>query len=129
MTDLGVLPGDASSAGLALNDNGDIVGVSLDKNFNLRAFLRTNGEMHDLNDLVPASTSLYFILACSINSSGEIVGQAVDKVTGEAHGYLLTPDHSASGSISPALREVAVPNVSRPLTSSRYSSWAQGSRH
>src|SRR5664280_748642 len=39
------------------------------------------------------STSLSLLLACSVNSAGQIVGLAIDKNTGEAHGFLATPEH------------------------------------
>lgn len=58
--------------------------------FNPRAFLRQNGVMTDLNTLIPANSPLHLLLACSINSSGQIVGLAVTS-GGELHGYLATP--------------------------------------
>jgi len=84
---------------------GDIVGVSLDAKFNLRAFLRHNGVMTDLNTLIPAGTPLTLMLACSINSSGEITGLAMTSA-GEFHGYVATPSSeslaaAAQGAIGP----------------------------
>ena len=40
MQDLRTLQGDVDSAAIGINDNGQIVGVSIDANFNPRAFLR-----------------------------------------------------------------------------------------
>jgi probable HAF family extracellular repeat protein len=91
MRDLGTLPGDFISAGLGINDKTEVVGVSLDANFNLRAYLWRDGRMTDLNSLVSAKTPLSLLLACSINADGQIVGFAVDKVTGEGHAFLATP--------------------------------------
>ena len=91
--DLGTLPGDAHSAANGINDAGEVVGVSLDANFNPRAFLRQNHTMTDLNTLIPADSPLFLITACSINSSGEIIGIAVEKSSGKFHGYLATPKH------------------------------------
>jgi len=91
MQDLGTLPGDSLSAGIAINDAGTVVGVSLDSDFNLRGFYWQNGTMSDLNDLIPANSNLAILLPCSINPRGEIVGLAVDKSTGEGHAFLLTP--------------------------------------
>ncbi len=48
MQDLGTLPGDVYSAGLDINDRGDVVGGSIDGNpatGNTRAFVRQNGVM------------------------------------------------------------------------------------
>jgi len=100
MQDLGTLPGDANSVGLGINDNGDIVGVSLDAKFNPRAYLRLNGTMTDLNTLIPANSPLFLLLGCSINSSGQIVGVAVTSA-GELHGYIATPSNLVSAGPPP----------------------------
>jgi probable HAF family extracellular repeat protein len=91
MRDLGTLPGDAMSAALGINDDGKVVGVSLDANFNPRAFVWQHGAMTDLNSLIPTSSTLYLLIACSINTDGQIVGIGIDTISGEAHGYLATP--------------------------------------
>jgi probable HAF family extracellular repeat protein len=91
MQDLGTLPGDFISAGLAVNDNTQVVGVSLDMNFNLHAYLWENGQMTALNDLIAADSRWDLMLACSINSSGEIVGLALNKNNGEFHAFLAAP--------------------------------------
>jgi probable HAF family extracellular repeat protein len=91
MRDLGVLQGDAFSVGLGINNSGRVVGISLDANFNPRAFVWQNGQMTDLNTLTPTSSTLYLLIACSINSKGQIVGFGVDTLTGETHGYVATP--------------------------------------
>ena len=83
MTDLGTLPGDVSSFAIAINDSSVVVGGSQDKDNNSRAMVVQSGVLHDLNDLVPADSPLYLTFACSINSSGEIDGVAVNKVTGK----------------------------------------------
>ena len=90
MTDLGTLPGDAISAGVSINDAGQIVGVSLDANFDLRAAMWKDGVASDLNDLIPADSPLYLLLACSVNAQGQFVGLAAD-AAGNLHGYLATP--------------------------------------
>jgi probable HAF family extracellular repeat protein len=113
MQDLGTLPGDVISAGLAINDSSEIVGVSLDANFNLRAYHWQDGVMSDLNDLAPNSP-LYLLLACSINARGEITGLAIDNTSGEFHAYVAVPSNSAAavGNVtgaasSPLLKEAA----------------------
>lgn len=95
MRDLGVLPGDFVGAGLAINNNGEVVGPSFSSpgptSGNPRAFLWRNGKMHDLNALVPPDSSLYLLIAYGINDSGEIAGFGVDASTGDAHAFLATP--------------------------------------
>jgi probable HAF family extracellular repeat protein len=89
--DLGTLTGDVNSVALGINDTGEIVGLSLDAEFDPHPYLWQNGVMTNLNSLVPADSPLYLLLACSINSSGEIVGLGVTS-TGAVHGYLATPN-------------------------------------
>jgi probable HAF family extracellular repeat protein len=102
MHPLGTLPGDVSSVAISNNDAGYVAGLSLDADFNPRAFLWQNGVMTDLNTLTPAEGSLFLLTACSINSSGQIIGLAMHKGTGELHGYLLSPRQGAAASVSPA---------------------------
>ena len=91
MKDLGTLHGDAISAAFSINNSGRVVGTSLDANFSPRAFVWQNGVMTDLNTLIPTSSTLYLLIACSINSEGQIVGFGVDTLTGETHGYIAIP--------------------------------------
>jgi probable HAF family extracellular repeat protein len=91
MEDLGVLKGDVHSGAASINDRGVVTGVSLDSDFNPRAFIRRGGVMMDLNTLVPANSPLYLLLACSINSNSEITGLAINPTSGELHGYVATP--------------------------------------
>ena len=102
MQDLGTLPGDVISAGLSINDSGEIVGVSLDQNSNLHAYVRRRGRMADLNDLITGDSSLFLLLPCSINARGEITGLAVDSNTGEPHAFLATPVNFVSGIVNAA---------------------------
>jgi len=96
MQDLGTLSGDVGSVGVAINDAGEVVGESLDASGNPRAFLWQNSEMTDLNTLIPADSPLYLLLACGINSRGQIVGLAAT-AAGELHTYLATPGPSEAG--------------------------------
>jgi probable HAF family extracellular repeat protein len=97
MSDLGTLQGDVVSAALAINNRGQITGVSQDANQNDRAFLWQNGVMTDLNTLIPANSPLYLLHGFGINSSGEIVGLAVNTSSGEAHAFLAIPIHFGGG--------------------------------
>ena len=88
MQDLGTLPGDVYSLAIHHNDRGEVVGASLDANFNLHAVLWENGTPVDLNTVVVSNAAkLTPDLAWPINSSGKIAGLAVTS-TGEAHGFL-----------------------------------------
>jgi probable HAF family extracellular repeat protein len=96
MQDLGALTGDFASVALGINDRGEAVGASIGDS-GPRAFLWENGEMIDLNTLIPASTGLTLLVAQSINADGQIVGFGVTN-TGEIHGFLASRrerNHSA----------------------------------
>ena len=108
MLDVGTLPGDVASGTLAINDASEMIGVSFDKDFNLTAFVQQpGGIMTDLNSLIPADSPLFLILACSINSRGELAGIGVNDA-GDAHAFLATPIDSAAESewTAPALQEM-----------------------
>jgi probable HAF family extracellular repeat protein len=92
MKDLGTVGKDYWSTAIGINDAGQIVGVSANADFSVvRAFVRQNGQLVDLNSLVAGSTPLFLETACHINSKGEIDGIALDPSTGETHGYLAKP--------------------------------------
>jgi probable HAF family extracellular repeat protein len=90
MQDLGTLDGDYASLALGINDEGEVVGASLDANFNARATLWKNGVITDLNTLIAGNPGLSLQLALSINSRGEITGVAQTS-SGEVHAFLATP--------------------------------------
>ncbi len=112
MQDLGTLPGDLNSAGLGMNNLGDIVGASIDGDVATgfpRAMLWHSGVMNDLNALV-ADSPLYLLTAFTINDRGEIVGFGVNS-TGDVHGFLATPtgaDANGEG-VSTAARRATRP--------------------
>ena len=90
MKDLGTLPGDVSSGGLAVNQRNEVVGASNSPKGDQRAFLWRNGLMADLNGLVPKDSPLYLVTAFGINDRGEIVGFGATK-SGDLHAFLATP--------------------------------------
>jgi probable HAF family extracellular repeat protein len=92
MLGLGMLGGDFASFALGINDGGVVVGQSIGPGFStFRAFLWEKGVITDLNNLVDANpANLYLLLGESINSRGEIIGQAVDG-NGVYHGFLAIP--------------------------------------
>lgn len=94
MVDLGTLPGDSTSAGLGINNRGDVVGSSIDGDVatgNPRAVLWHDGVITDLNTLVPTDSSLFLLTAFDINDAGEIVGFAFDTSTAEIHAFAASP--------------------------------------
>jgi probable HAF family extracellular repeat protein len=95
MRDLGTLPGDMTSAGLGINNAGDVVGSSIDTDVatgNPRAVIWRHGEgIADLNTLVPAGSPLYLLTAFTINDRGAITGFGFDPATGAIHAFLATP--------------------------------------
>ena len=95
MKDLGVVAGDYNSGALAINDRGEVVGISNDTEGNGRAFIWRNGIMTDLNALAPADSPLYLIFASGINDRGEIVGFGATE-TGDVHAFLATPNNAVA---------------------------------
>ncbi len=92
ITDLGTLQGDSYSLGIAIGNNGLVVGASIDATFTPRAALWRNGTPTDLNTLVPENSTLHLETACSINDKGEIIGFASLKSNpNELHAYLAKP--------------------------------------
>jgi probable HAF family extracellular repeat protein len=90
MTDLGTLPGDALSIAWGINDEGQVVGQSINSSGSSRAFLWQNGMMTDLNTLV-AQGPLSLVYANDINDSGEIVGGAYNSTTGDSPAFMAVP--------------------------------------
>jgi len=92
LKDLGTLPGDSFSDAITISNNGMVLGLSIDANFNPKAALWRNGTPIDLNTLVPENTALNLQSACSINDKGEIIGFASLKSNpSESHAYLAKP--------------------------------------
>jgi probable HAF family extracellular repeat protein len=91
MRDLGTLPGDFSSGGEAINDAGLVGGFSCHRTGRCRAFLWQNDVMTDLNPLLIPGSTLFLVDVNSINSAGELVGDAIDLRTREQHAYLAIP--------------------------------------
>ena len=72
------------------------VGASANADFSaLRAFVRQDGALVDLNSLVAGTTVLFLETACSINSRGEIIGFVYDSNNGYIHAYLAIPTQAA----------------------------------
>jgi probable HAF family extracellular repeat protein len=82
MRDLGGFPGAVNGAGPpccnTINNRGEIVGLSLDVNYNSTALIWENGKWIDLNMLIHDSP-LYLQSSDSVNDAGQITGTAIVK--------------------------------------------------
>ncbi len=97
MMDLGVLNSSApelgagdSSYALDVNNAGQVVGYSWFQRGSRHAFLYSDGQLNDLNDLlVPASSNWTIVAAQAINERGDIAAYGCS-ATGGCTGLLLT---------------------------------------
>ncbi|HUD98813.1 MAG TPA: hypothetical protein VMR62_04515 [Bryobacteraceae bacterium] len=83
MQDIGGFPGAGNGTGApccnTINNTGEIVGFSIDANFNFRALVWQDKMPIDLNTLIPADSPLYLTGSESLNDSGQITGTAIVK--------------------------------------------------
>src|SRR5205823_3299855 len=90
LTDLGTFGGRSSAA--AINNLGQIVGISFDSTGKLLPALWQNGAMTDLNTLLPSNSGWVLQTATLINDAGQIVGFGA--YHGNSTWYLLSlPGH------------------------------------
>lgn len=88
MLDLDVL-GTRYSGALGVNNHGQAVGWAGTNDSDVRAFIWSDDQMVNLNDLIAPGSGWVLSRANDINDAGEIVGYGT--VNGQAHGFLLTP--------------------------------------
>ena len=126
MQDLGTLPGDNISAGLGMNNLGDIAGVSIAGPDPLagvpKAVVWHNGVITDLNTVVPTDTPLFLLTAFMINDVGQVVGFGIDVNKSEVHGFLATPQYrnDAPAARGPMKLESLPSHVQRQLRRGPY---------
>jgi uncharacterized membrane protein len=92
MQDLGRFPGSIVTGPCCshtINNNGVIVGVSIDPSFNETAIIWLNKVPVDLNTLIPKNSGWYLECAQGINDAGEIVGFGT--INGSTHAFLAKP--------------------------------------
>jgi probable HAF family extracellular repeat protein len=91
MVDLGTLPGLTFTRARDINDQTHIVGTCNNLGLSdLTAFLWQDGQILDLNDLIPPSLNMNLKIASALNASGQIAGRATDQ-HGDSVAVLLTP--------------------------------------
>jgi probable HAF family extracellular repeat protein len=118
VTDLGTLPGDCFSQAFVMNSRGQIAGNSAtcDGNTIRRAALWEDGEVFDLNELIPPTSSLLLVESNAINDRGEIAGNGFPAGCTDfscTHAFVLIPcdgEHSAGEGCEDD-REAAVARV------------------
>ena len=115
MQDIGTVGSDTSSFPATINNSRQIAGASCDSDMNCRAFLWERNVMTDLNDLVPPDSPLELVFAGWINDLGEIVGQAVNKQTGELRAFLATPANAPPAATAAEGTVGTRANVRKPL--------------
>jgi probable HAF family extracellular repeat protein len=91
-----VLPqGDAIGLASGINDQGQVVGSTLDPNFNWsHAFIWQNGVLTTLDTVFPASANLFPTMGNKINERGQISGMAIvmsGPHKGDIHAFIATP--------------------------------------
>jgi probable HAF family extracellular repeat protein len=81
--------GDVSSA-RDLNDHGTVVGCTILGPGVVHGFIYEDGEMTDLNDLIPPASGWVVTVPYSINNSGTIVGEGI--YGGGFRSFVMNPD-------------------------------------
>lgn len=82
-------PGIDTATATGLDDRGRVVGYTGIIDIFGRALLWQDGEVHDLNDLIPPGSGWELKVANAINESDQIVGTGL--LDGERRAFLLTP--------------------------------------
>ena len=90
--DLGTLGGNMSAA-IAINNKGQVAGFDTvgGNGAPNHAFIWEDGEMADLNSLIDRDSGWFLQQVSGINDSGQIVGQGINRATGQSHAFLLNP--------------------------------------
>ncbi|MCA9751486.1 MAG: hypothetical protein KC591_04795 [Gemmatimonadetes bacterium] len=106
----------ASSWASGVNANGEVVGMSVNAASALVPFVYRNGEMIELNDLLPAPWIADYVGSGAINDAGQIVVSAVWPGQPGTRALLLSPPAATSADVTPTARILATPNPFRAGT-------------
>jgi probable HAF family extracellular repeat protein len=97
VTNIHIPLGDATAFASGINDEGQVVGSSLDSHLNWsHAFIWQDNVLTDLSTVFPASANLNPVMANKINDRGQISGMAIvmsGPHKGDIHAFLATPVH------------------------------------
>jgi probable HAF family extracellular repeat protein len=116
-SDLGTLAGDLCSQPYRINSHNQIVGFSGSCDFSTQhAVLWENGEMVELEMLIPSDSGIQLSSANWINERGEIAVQATVTKGGAGRAVLLIPDGDCDGDC--AARVAARHDEQRPAPAS-----------
>ena len=123
---LGTVDGDSGSIGLGVNNFGVIVGgsgsvtVSMGTTYQ-HAFIWQNGQIQDLNTLIPANSPLTLNVAYAISDAGIIAGLGTN-AQGDTHAFVLFPDWTDKGQpLATAAEQPAAPGSSVHVPAGRMS--------
>lgn len=94
---LASLPGDTYENALAINNIGEAVGIGTDATGTSRALLWQDGNVIDLNTLLPTNSGWFLSEATAISDDGTIVGEGA--YNGQEMGFELTPTAIPSGAV------------------------------
>lgn len=86
---LGQLTGDLNAYAWSINESGVVVGWTRPSFFDVIATIWIDGEVYDLNELIPPNSGMSLKYAWNINDNGEIAGMCHQY--GMPRAYLLTP--------------------------------------
>ena len=120
--DLGTLNGGLTSSAADINELNQVVGTSwlvtrltsLYDPTQYRAVIWDNGQIVDLNTLIPSDSGWLLTSATAINDNGDIVGSGLKD--GQVHGFLLSGDQSSVPVPPPAPNAAPVALASADVT-------------
>lgn len=116
MYDLGTHPvfNNRVTIDIDINNIGQVVGFLYNSSGQGYAFFWQNGEIHDLNSLIPSDSGWVIRGATKINDRSQIVGYGCNP-DGQTHAFLLTPKITV-----PQERQVAILETSDGVFNSHY---------
>jgi len=121
LQDLGTYPSDSfvtvAPCCNNVNDRGQIVGFSVDSQFNQRALLWEDKDAAplDLNQLLPVDSTWYLLSPAGINNAGEIAATALNLNTFEIHAVVASPVRGSAPAARGAMKPPALPQRVRAL--------------